>query len=241
MLRVLSLFAGIGGFDVGLERTGGFRTVAFCEIDPFARRVLAKNWPGLPIYGDVRGLTADRLRADGVAVDVVAGGFPCQDVTRVRAGSRAGIEGAKSGLWREYARLVGELRPRFVIVENSAELTTRGLGDVLGDLASLGYDAEWHCIPAAYAGASHIRDRTWIVSYPSGERDGLPPLQVPAGRDQFIHLHRRAPEPDVGRVADGVPEQSHRLRCLGNAVDTRIPEILGRAILAGLNEQQEAA
>lgn len=79
-LRVLSLFAGIGGFDLGLERTGGFKTVAFCEIDPFCRRVLAKHWPEVPCYDDVRELTAERLAADGIAVDVICGGFPCQDV-----------------------------------------------------------------------------------------------------------------------------------------------------------------
>ena len=146
-LKVLSLFAGIGGFDLGLERTGGFETVAFCEIEPFAVRVLNKNWPGVPVYGDVRELTADQLRADGIAVDVICGGFPCQDISV--AGSGAGLAGERSGLWSHYARLIGELRPRYVIVENVAALLSRGLGDVLGSLAAVGYDAEWHCVPAA--------------------------------------------------------------------------------------------
>jgi DNA (cytosine-5)-methyltransferase 1 len=92
--RVLSLFAGIGGFDLGLERTGGFKTVAFCEIDPFCRRVLAKHWPGVPCYDDVRQLTGERLAADGIAVDVICGGFPCQDISIV--GKRAGLEGEHS-------------------------------------------------------------------------------------------------------------------------------------------------
>lgn len=164
-LRVLDLFSGIGGFSLGLERTGGFETVAFCEIEEFPRRVLAKNWPEVPCYHDVRELTADTLARDGIAVDVICGGFPCQDVSL--AGRRAGLDGARSGLWAEYARLIGEVRPSFVIVENTPGLLSLGMDVVLGDLASLGYDAEWHCIPACYVGADHIRDRVWIVSYPS--------------------------------------------------------------------------
>lgn len=167
-LRVLDLFSGIGGFSLGLERTGGFETVAFCEIEEFPRKVLAKHWPEVPCYHDVRELTADRLAADGIAVDVICGGFPCQDIST--AGKGAGLAGERSGLWSEIARLVGELRPRFVIVENVAALLGRGLGDVLGDLAKVGYDAEWHCIPASYVGAPHRRDRAWVVAYSQSKR-----------------------------------------------------------------------
>jgi DNA (cytosine-5)-methyltransferase 1 len=162
-VNVLDLFSGIGGFSLGLERAG-MRTVAFCEIDPFARRVLAKHWPDVPCYDDVRSLTAKRLAADGIAaVDVICGGFPCQDISF--AGKGAGLAGERSGLWSEYARIIGEFRPRFVIVENVAALLSRGLDAVLGDLASLGYDAEWHCIPASAIGAPHRRDRVWILAY----------------------------------------------------------------------------
>jgi len=160
--RLLDLFSGIGGFSLGLERSGGFKTVAFCEIEPFPRRVLAKHWPGVPIYDDVRTLTAERLAADGIGVDAICGGFPCQDIST--AGKGAGLDGERSGLWREYARLVGELRPRYVVVENVAALLGRGLDRVLGDLAALGYDAEWHCIPASAVGAPHRRDRVWLVA-----------------------------------------------------------------------------
>ena len=149
-------------FSLGLERTGGFETVAFCEIEDYPRRVLAKHWPEVPCYHDVRELTGARLAADGIAVDVICGGFPCQDVAV--AGKGAGLAGERSGLWREYARLVGELRPDVVIVENVAALLGRGLGDVLGDLAAIGYDAEWHCIPACAVGAPHRRDRVWIIA-----------------------------------------------------------------------------
>ena len=151
-LKVLDLFSGIGGFSLGLERTGGFETVAFCEIEPFPRRVLAKHWPGVPIYEDVRTLNADTLARDGIAVDVITGGFPCQDISV--AGKQAGIaDETRSGLWAEIVRLVGELRPRYLVVENVANLLSgpperRGgwFGRVLGDLARLGYDAEWICL-----------------------------------------------------------------------------------------------
>ncbi len=169
-LRLLDLFSGIGGFSLGLERSGGFETVAFCEIEPFPRRVLAKHWPKVPQYHDIRELTADRLAADGIAVDAICGGFPCQDISN--AGKCAGIEGERSGLWAEYARLVGELRPRVVFVENVSALLGRGLDRVLGDLAALGYDAWWDCIPASAVGAPHRRDRLWLVAYTEGERSG---------------------------------------------------------------------
>jgi DNA (cytosine-5)-methyltransferase 1 len=171
--KVLSLFAGIGGFDLGLERTGGFKTVAFCEIDKKAQAVLRKHWTEVTIYDDVTSLTAEQLAADGIAVDVICGGFPCQDIST--AGLGAGIaEGTRSGLWFHYARLIRELRPRLVIVENVSALLGRGLDAVLGDLAAIGYDAWWDCIPAFAVGAPHRRDRIWIVGYPrraAGERD----------------------------------------------------------------------
>lgn len=161
-MNTLDLFSGIGGFSLGLERAG-FKTVAFCEINPWCRRVLAKHWPGVPAYTDVRELTAARLGADGVPrIDAICGGFPCQDISL--AGKGAGLEGERSGLWREYARLLGELRPRYAIVENVGALRARGLAAVLADLAALGFDAEWHAIPAAAVGAPHLRDRVWIAA-----------------------------------------------------------------------------
>ena len=136
------------------------RTEAFCEIDPFCQRVLARHWPGVPIHDDIRTLSG----ADVGSIDVICGGFPCQDISS--AGKGAGIHGERSSLWFEYARLIGEIRPRYVIVENVAALLARGLDAVLGELAALGYDAEWHCIPASAVGARHRRDRIWVVAYP---------------------------------------------------------------------------
>jgi len=278
-LRLLSLFAGIGGFELGLERSGGFQTVAQCEIDPYCNKVLAKHWPEVKRYGDIRELTAARLAADGIAVDAICGGFPCQDIST--AGKGAGIEGERSGLWGEYARLIGELRPRVVFVENVAALLGRGLDRVLGDLASLGYDAWWDCIPASAVGAPHRRDRLWLIAYTAvngrtqrpadacwrsegtrsreehGPRYGRAALADPdrqrgrgrptdredagdAGkpssdpRDNRSGVGEWLAEPNVGRVAHGVPARAHRLRALGNAVVPQIPELLGRAYLQAM-------
>lgn len=164
-IRVLDLFSGLGGFGLGLERTGGFETVAFCEIDDFCRRVLQKHWPKVKCYYDVKTLTADVLRRDGISVDAICGGFPCQDVSL--AGRRGGLKAERSGLWAEFKRLIRELRPLLVIVENTPGLLSLGMGTVLGDLAESGYDAQWDCIPAKRVGAPHERDRVWIVAYPN--------------------------------------------------------------------------
>ena len=164
-LSVGSLFAGIpiGGFDLGFERAG-FAVKWQVEIDPWARAVLAKHWPNVHRHDDIRTAGAHNLEA----VDVLCGGFPCQDISL--AGKGAGMaEGTRSGLWSEYARLIRELRPRYVVVENVAALLARGLGRVVGDLAACGYDAEWDCIPAAAVGAPHRRDRLWLVAYPGCE------------------------------------------------------------------------
>jgi len=166
-VNVLDLFSGIGGFSLGLERAG-MRTVAFCEIDSYCCAVLRKHWPDVPQYDDIRELTGERLCADGIFPDVICGGFPCQDISV--AGKGAGLAGERSGLWSEYARLIGEIRPQYVIVENVAALLGRGLGRVLGDLAALGYDAEWHCISASEVGAPHRRDRVWIIATDAGSR-----------------------------------------------------------------------
>jgi DNA (cytosine-5)-methyltransferase 1 len=163
-LTVGSLFAGIGGFDLGFERAG-MRTAWFCEQDDYCRRVLNRHWSDVPVYPDVTQLRGSEVER----VDVLAGGFPCQDLSL--AGKGAGITGSRSGLWSEYARLIGELRPRYVVVENVTALLGRGFGTVLGDLAALGYDTEWDCIPASAVGAPHRRDRVWLVAYPTGKQE----------------------------------------------------------------------
>lgn len=165
-MRFGSLFAGIGGFDLGLERAG-MECAWQVEIDEYCRRVLAKHWPDVPRWDDVRTFPP-KCRDWGV--DLICGGFPCQDISA--AGHGTGLDGERSGLWAEYRRCLRELRPRYVVVENSPALTFRGLDRVLGDLASLGFDAEWNCIPAETFGAPHERDRIWIIAHASGERCG---------------------------------------------------------------------
>ncbi len=229
-LRVLDLFSGIGGFSLGLERSGGFETIAFCEIEPYCRAVLAKHWPGVKQYDDVRTLTAERLAADGITVDVICGGFPCTDISV--AGKGLGITGPQSGLWREYARIIGELRPSFVIVENVAALLGRGLTDVLGDLSALGYDAEWHCIPAAAVGLPHARDRLWLVAYANGLRELQPGWIVSNFGRRVSYAFQEVVWPlrdgDGNGNDYGLPGA---MDALGNAVVPQIPELIGRAIM----------
>jgi DNA (cytosine-5)-methyltransferase 1 len=257
-MNVGSLFSGIGGFDLGLERAG-MRTAWFCEQDAYCQRVLAKHWPGVPCYPDITELRG----CDVEPVAVLVGGFPCQDISA--AGKGAGLAGARSGLWSEYARLVGELRPRYVIVENVPMLRKRGLDQVLQDLDACGYDAEWDGISASAVGAPHRRDRIWIVAYPNGQGEHAGALDAevasasaptadangagrphaerregsawPYGRTftgsdhAFGGLHHWTTESGVDRVVDRLPPGMDRLRALGNALVPQIAEWLGRRIV----------
>ncbi|HET9153130.1 MAG TPA: DNA cytosine methyltransferase [Solirubrobacterales bacterium] len=171
-MNVGSLFSGIGGFDLGFERAG-MRVSWQVELDPYCRAVLARHFPDAARFEDVREVGARNLDP----VDLLCGGFPCQDLSA--AGRGAGIDGARSGLWSEFARIVRELRPRYVVVENVPALLTgkgkrweRGpIGRVLGDLAEARYDAEWACLSAGEFGAPHLRKRIWIVAYPARDAE----------------------------------------------------------------------
>lgn len=168
-VKHLDLFSGIGGFSLGLESTGHFETVAFCEIEEFPRRMLAKHWPDVPCYEDVRDVGAERLAADGIGrIDIVTGGFPCQDLSL--AGNRAGLSGERSGLWSELLRVISEVRPSWAIVENVPGLRTLGADRVLSDLAGAGYAAWPMVVGAVHAGAPHRRQRVWIVAHRKGKR-----------------------------------------------------------------------
>jgi DNA (cytosine-5)-methyltransferase 1 len=260
-----SLFAGIGGIDLGFERAG-MSCRWQVEINPYAQKVLAKHWPNVRRHDDVRTWP----QPDTEYVDIIAGGFPCQDISY--AGKGAGLEGERSGLFYEVMRIVREMGPRYVVLENVAALLTRGMGDVLGSLASVGFNAEWHCIPAAAVSAPHIRDRVFILansqsdrwkqgqSHSSGccERDGARKKYRPWGTSAnvadtdsqgFANAQRQRAatasprrdkpiandwwniEPDVGRVANGVPKRVDRLRGLGNAVVPQVAEFIGRMIV----------
>ncbi len=165
MLRCFDLFSGIGGFSLGFERAG-WSTIGFCEINAFCHRTLKKHWQDAQLFSDVRILNNDALRP--YSIDVLCGGFPCQDISV--AGKKAGITGSRSCLWKEFHRLINEIKPRYAIIENVANLRSNGLVTVLQDLWQIGYDAEWHCIPASALGAPHQRDRIWIIAYPNRQR-----------------------------------------------------------------------
>ena len=176
-MNELALFAGAGGGILGGHLLG-WRTVCAVEWEPYPASVLAQRQndgllPAFPIWDDVR--TFDGHAWRGV-VDVVSGGFPCQDISV--AGKGAGIDGTRSGMWGHMARIIGEVRPRYVFVENSPALITRGLGRVLGDLAALGYDCRWTVLGAADVGAPHQRDRIWIVANSTGTGGDAWSLQV---------------------------------------------------------------
>ena len=164
-LRMIDTFSGIGGFSLAARWLGGIETVQFVERDPYCQQVLAKHWPTVPIHDDICTFSP----APGSA-DIVCGGFPCQDISQ--AGKGAGLAGSRSGLFYELLRVVRLVGPRYVVLENVAAITHRGMDDVLGALAEAGYDAEWACIPAAAVGACHQRDRWWCVAYAQGQRRG---------------------------------------------------------------------
>jgi DNA (cytosine-5)-methyltransferase 1 len=297
-LRVLDLFSGIGGFSLGLERTGGFETVAFCEIEEFPRKVLAKHWPDVPCLTDVRKITKGDV--DG-PIDVICGGYPCQPFST--AGKRAGEKDDRH-LWPEVNRLLDVFRPSWFIGENVAGHISMGLDSVLSDLENTGYASRVFLIPACAVDAKHRRDRIWIVANSDSrrrgeqeERQGQQPGRAETKRSSEDVAHPQGErrrktgqpeqrpsigsagtsptpghvahtksisggpgcgeagsignrhvfadsgqiddqgwitwpvEPDVGRVANGVPNRVDRLKALGNAVVPQIPEMIGHAIL----------
>lgn len=175
-MRELHLFAGAGGGILG-GMLLGHTTVCAVEIEPYCQDVLRARQrdgilPEFPIYGDIKEFDGRPWRG---SVDVLCGGFPCQDISA--AGKGAGITGERSGLWKEYARIIGEIRPQFVFAENSPLLRTRGLGVVLEDLAALGYDARWGVLGAWHVGAPHKRDRMWVLANTSSKGERRLPIR----------------------------------------------------------------
>ena len=231
-----SLFAGIGGFDLGFERAG-FQCRWQVEIDDYATKILEKHWPKVHRQRDIRECNASNLKR----VDCIIGGFPCQDISY--AGRGAGLEGERSGLFFEAIRLVRELQPRAVVLENVAGLLTRGLERVLGTMAEVGYDAEWHCIPAAAVGAPHIRDRLFVLAYAQSKWDLRWHKSLESTQEKLRKYKSGEedggwkwwkPESGVLRVADGVPSRVDRLRCLGNAIVPQVAEVVARMVKQSL-------
>ncbi len=206
-----------------------------CEIDPWCRRVLAKHWPFVTRFSDVRDVSA----SDAKWVDVLCGGFPCQDISD--AGERAGIDGDRSAIWSEFGRVIRELRPTIAVVENVTALLIRGMDRVLGDLARIGYDAEWECLPAAAFGAHHLRARTFLCAYPRS-------IRAQARREPYVFTRRHQPEllfsrlspSDIRRSTPRIPNWLDRLRGLGNAVCPPVAEWVGRRVIEFLQESHDA-
>ena len=250
-LTVGGLCSGIGGLELGLE-WAGCQTIWQSEIDPYCCRVLAKHWPDIPNLGDLTAVDWSTVERP----DLVCAGFPCQPFSH--AGRRRGANDPRH-LWPHIAASLRLVRPEWVLLENVTGLLALGFGDVAADLAALGYDIEWECIPAAAVGAPHLRWRVFVVAHAEGPGAGLEgreppgPRRRPAeGRGAGLRLRERgqpdvgAPaggrgpdgsgwwdsEPDIRRVADGVPARMDRLRGLGNAVVPQVAEWVGRRILA---------
>jgi DNA (cytosine-5)-methyltransferase 1 len=247
-----SLFAGIGGMDLGLERAG-MKCSWQVEISEYATRVLAKHWPDVPRFRDVREVGRHNLSD----VDLICGGFPCQDISS--AGKQEGITGARSGLWSEYFRIICELQPRFVLVENVAALLVRGLDRVLGNLASCGYDAEWQVLSACQFGLPQTRERLFIIAYPQSQHVTTPIFnrtqEIFTGHsNQFCeigsgcvcsgvsrHAEGHEGKPRVPRVTDVFPSGLDRLRGLGNAVVPQVAQWIGERIIEHVSVTNLAA
>ncbi len=241
ILNVGSLFSGIGGIELGFEREG-FKTKWFVEKEPFCQAVLKKRWPGVPIYGDVSTIDFSVLKK----VDVLTGGFPCQDISI--AGKGKGIvDGARSSLWKYFAKAIGQIRPRYAIIENVSALTFRGLSNVLADLAKEGYDAEWFDLRASDFGAPHKRERIFIVAYSNSNRFQGKFRQSSQGENQrlsapfftwdkkqmggvFKNWEEQLSESHLDRVAYGVPDRVDRTKSLGNAVVPQVAQFIARRI-----------
>ena len=257
-MKFISLFAGIGGFDLGFERAG-MECVAQVEIDLHAGSILKKNWPNVPLFKDVQDVGKHNLPQ----ADVICGGFPCQDVSL--AGKRAGLKGKRSTLWSEFHRITCEIRPRWIIIENVRGLYTSDNGEffrkILWELASSGYDAEWDCLPAAFFGAPQLRHRVFIVAYPQGyfggstrfldfqseNRANMGKHRRPASKVTWngIQINRKDassytrsfPEPVFLRMGDGLSNEldkdraAQRMKTTGNAVVPQVAEWIARSIL----------
>ena len=241
-MNELALFAGAGGGILG-GKLLGWRTVCAVEYDNYAASVLvARQNDGclepFPVWDDVR--TFDGVPWRG-RIDVVSGGFPCQDISL--AGIGEGIDGQKSGLWREMARVIREVLPRYVYVENSPALTSRGLYRVLGDLAEMGFDAQWGVLGADDVGANHRRKRIWVVARSSGcenasDANGKSRKERDLFSDGGVKTSQRdnssrfgfqgwwKVKPDVGLVVDGMAHRLDRLKCLGNG---QVPAVAATA------------
>ncbi len=241
-MRLLSLFSGAGLGDLGWMMAG-FDIVAQCEIDEYCQKVLALRFPESIKYKDIKELTGEQIKKDVGTVDIVAGGFPCQDISI--AGRGEGINGTRSRLWFEQLRIIRLLRPRYAVVENVAGLLVRGLGMVLGGLAEVGYNAEWQVLSSKKFGAYHLRKRLWIVAYPSecglekwGEifRDSRHQTSTTHSMYNFEESLQSDGRiwpcaSGVQRVGTKIANRIHRFKSIGNGQDPHITAFIGQRIM----------
>ncbi len=232
-MRHLDLFSGIGGFALA-ARWSGFETVAFCEIDQYCQKVLAKHWPQVPIYADIKTLTRQGLEKDGISQpDIITGGFPCQPFS-VAGKQRAQDDGRH--LWPEMLRIISELHPAWVIGENVPGIISLALDDCLADLESQDYETETFVLPACAVNAPHRRDRVWILANSNGERveanrrsSQTKKAERPSFKANQCSLSGRPTnrewesEPSMARVVHGIPNRVDRIKGLGNAV---VPQLV---------------
>jgi DNA (cytosine-5)-methyltransferase 1 len=233
-LKHLDLFSGIGGFALA-ARWAGMETVGFCEIEDYPRRLLGKHFPGVPIHRDIRDLDGHQYEG----TEVITAGFPCQDISVGHTWTKArGIDGERSGLWREVVRITSEARPGWLLCENVPALRSRGLGRCLRDLWEIGYDSEWHIVSASSVGAEHKRERIWITAYPKGlGLEGIWPEGF-----QVSHIHEGKilslcgsdgqweVEPDFRRTDARLSGRMDRLKALGNSIQPQVAYQFLRAI-----------
>lgn len=222
-MTIGSLFSGIGGLELGLERAGLGPVVWQCEIDPFCRQVLAKHWPNVTRYEDVRTLEWPPH------VDVLCGGFPCQDLSH--AGKRAGLAGERSGLWSEYLRIIGDVKPTWVVIENVHHAWSSWVPFVRGDLARAGYASVPLRLSAAEVGADHERRRVFVVAHADGQLlRNLSRRWSGPGREvatEPLDPRWGTPESRMARGDDGLPGGVDRRKALGNAVVPHVAEVIG--------------
>lgn len=233
MYKIGSLFSGIGGFELGLERAIPAETIWQVEQDKFCQSILKKHWPKAKIYDDVRNITKDNVES----VDILCGGFPCQNISR--CADMKGVEGEKSGLWWEMWRIISELRPKIIVLENVSTILQVGGREVLGSLAALGYDAEWGIVPASSVGANHRRKRWWAVCYASNTNTGPKKCKIQTRGKEFKngafgtpwnHWRSSTIEPPFCGMDDGIPQRVARLKALGNAIVPQCSQWIGEQI-----------
>ncbi len=217
-MKHLGLFEGIGGFSLAAKKMG-WQTVAVCELAETPKQILRKRFPETIIHEDI---TTTDFTIYRERVDVLTGGFPCQNLS-IATNAPIGIDEAKSGLWREMLRATREIQPTFIVIENSHLLLKRGFERLLFEFSELGYDAEWQCVQGFQVGIPQRRKRVYVILYPVGFGDRLPEGKICTGWDKSEYPAWRDSDPRIYGVAHGVSNRVDRHRALGNSLIPEIP------------------